>query len=128
METFIVTMPAGKYWLGDPCYSFPDSMEWQQVLNKATHCIHSPLVEHQGAKILAVPTRFGDGECHARHEVDDYEMPLVVTSGFMGLVPEEFTGGIQPAFTGWFRVDRDFPVEYVGNAINVNGWMIDLNK
>ena len=60
-----ITLPAGRYIIGDPCYSVPDD-QWDDLLDK-TECFESPegsfKSEETGeeVRVVAFGTAYGDG-------------------------------------------------------------------
>jgi hypothetical protein len=66
--------PAGKYFIGDPCYGVPDE-KWSDVLdntgflglyeegssNRLEKCDQAGIWQVDGAYVLAAPTAYGDG-------------------------------------------------------------------
>lgn len=86
-NTGSITMPAGRYWLGDPCYSVPDD-RWMEWLKAAR--FDEPdgrrflLAELDGYPVMAIGTAHGDGEYPGS---DGFSYP--VDAGLIGLVPVE---------------------------------------
>lgn len=79
-----VTMPAGTYLVGDPCYAVPDHrwMEWLEAADYETQDVL--LAELDGHPTLGIGTAHGDGT----YEGDDgNEYP--VDAGLIGVVPVE---------------------------------------
>lgn len=80
-----VTMPAGTYRLGDPCYSVPSKrwLEWLESANYLT-AYEKLLADLDGKPVLGFATKYGDGEYPGsdgfRYGVD---------AGLIGLVPVE---------------------------------------
>jgi hypothetical protein len=82
---YTVSVPPGKYWLGDPCYSVPDSL-WGDLLASCMFFQH-PIGEvtteaGETHKVLAFRTKFGDG---VYEDQDGHEFP--VDAGLIGLTP-----------------------------------------
>jgi len=82
---YVVSVPPGKYWLGDPCYSVPDSL-WEDLLASCRFFEH-PVGEvttdaGDTHKVLAFRTKFGDG---VYRDQNWNEFP--VDAGLIGLVP-----------------------------------------
>lgn len=76
-----VIIPAGKYYLGDPCYSVPDS-EWMD-LGATCDWFENPVgTLRDGTKIYAMSTAWGDGEFRGS---DGFYYG--VDAGIIGLVP-----------------------------------------
>jgi hypothetical protein len=83
-EEFSVTIPAGKYYLGDPCYSFSnDSDLWSKLLDTCDTFNH-PIAEKDGQNILGFRTLHGNGEYQ-----DNAGFTYGVDAGLIGLVPVE---------------------------------------
>jgi hypothetical protein len=82
----IVAVPAGTYWLGDPCYSVKEE-DWIPWLEAADYtnsqdvlCAQTPGAD--GAWVLGLGTAYGDGVY-----VDQYDNEYGVDAGLIGLVP-----------------------------------------
>ena len=85
-KSYIV--PAGKYWLGDPCYIIKDK-DWLHFCNQ--HSFNdtegNPSVAlHDNTLVLAFSTYHGDG-----HYLDQHGNSYAVDAGLIGLVPWEYT-------------------------------------
>ena len=82
-----VIVPAGKYWLCDPCYVVPENL-WMQLLNSCDF-FNDPVgtvTDSRGGvhHVLAFGTAYGDG-CY----VDQHGNTYPVDAGLIGLVPVE---------------------------------------
>jgi hypothetical protein len=57
-----VAMPAGRYWVGDPCYAVP-SERWMEWLEAADYMNAGRylLAELDGRSVLGIGTAYGDG-------------------------------------------------------------------
>jgi len=86
-----VTIQAGKYYLGDPCYSLNES--WGNILEQ-TDYFKTPLVTIDGFEILAFKTAHGDGEYPS-----NAGRKFSVDSGLIGLVPVELADDKEPFST-----------------------------
>lgn len=91
MTTTVVKVPAGKYWVGDPCYSIPDE-EWMPWLEAADYTIndrHHILVADlgEGRYAVGVSTQFGDG-----YYSDNEGRGYGVDAGLIGLVSQDWPG------------------------------------
>jgi hypothetical protein len=77
-----VTVPAGTYFLGDPCYSVPGH-EWDGLL-KATNFFEKPAghLSDGSTQVVAFSTAWGDGIYEGN---DGNKYP--VDAGLIGLVP-----------------------------------------
>lgn len=87
-----VTIKAGKYYLGDPCYSLDQT--WNDVL-KQTGCFRKlPVAEINGHQILGFKTAYGDGEYRS-----NTGRTFCVDAGMIGLVPVELAEKEDPFST-----------------------------
>ncbi len=90
------TLPAGKYWIGDPCYPFPNegkhSDQWDIILEATSFfdgCNHIKVGE---IELWATHTQYGDG----LYESDgDYQYP--VDSGMLGIIPQSTIDFLNPS-------------------------------
>lgn len=79
-----VTVSAGKYYLGDPCYSVPSKF-WSDLLDSADFFEVKSEGKVNGYTVYAMSTKYGDGVYRCNR---GYSYP--VDSGLIGLVPVEF--------------------------------------
>lgn len=80
--TIDTILPAGKYYIGDPCYVFSGKYDlWGQVL-EASDYLEVPC-DLPNIKIWAASTKYGDGQ----YATFDYTFS--VDSGCIGIVPME---------------------------------------
>ena len=80
-----VTIPAGNYYVGDPCYSVPGDlwMPWLEAADYETSSREHVLVaDIDGKPVVGVSTAFGDGVYRGS---DGFNYP--VDAGLIGLVP-----------------------------------------
>lgn len=80
-----ITMPAGEYWVGDPCYAVPTS-RWDEWLS-AAGCYENPMprilvAELDGQSVLGIGTAHGDGEY-----LDQKGRSYPVDAGLIGVTP-----------------------------------------
>ena len=59
MKIDTVYVPAGKYVIGDPCYTVPDA-DWHKLLESCDY-FNRPIGISGGFEVLAFPTKYGDG-------------------------------------------------------------------
>lgn len=80
-ESGRVSVPAGRYYLGDPIRPFGDGPKWDRLLESCNVFIGNPIGCVDGIQVVAFHTTHGDGfyEC-ADGEVN-------VDTGLIGLVP-----------------------------------------
>jgi hypothetical protein len=76
-----VTVPAGRYFLGDPCYAVPDEY-WEPLLDSCDFFDGSPVGQANGSQVLAFGTAWGDGTYNDQHG-NSYP----VDAGLIGLTP-----------------------------------------
>jgi hypothetical protein len=89
-STLSVIVPAGTYYLGDPCYAVPDEM-WSELLEATGFFDDTPHILFRGKyNIVAFNTMYGDG-CFAGNNRFEYG----VDAGMIGLV--ETSIGIKPS-------------------------------
>jgi hypothetical protein len=87
-----VSVPAGKYWLGDPCYAVPDHL-WHDLLD-SSYCFENPIgkVKADDGKVhrvLAFGTAYGDGVY-----ADQFGNQFPVDAGLIGLTPVGLAEGV----------------------------------
>ena len=75
-----VLVPAGRYFLGDPCYAVRGA-KWHDLLNSCA-CFSRPVGAVDGAEVLAFRTAWGDGTYH-----DNEGLQYPVDAGLIGLTP-----------------------------------------
>lgn len=80
-----VIMPAGKYYVGDPCYACPDErwLEWLKAANFEDEGRYLAATL-DGHALLGIGTMYGDGS-YLGSDGKDYP----VDAGLLGLVPVE---------------------------------------
>jgi len=83
--SFEVTIPAGRYYLGDPCYVIRDD-DWIPLLENCDY-FRNPVGEVGGYQILAFGTKHGDGVYF-----DKGGRKYGVDAGLIGLVPVAYGG------------------------------------
>ena len=76
-----VTVPAGRYFLGDPCYAVPNEY-WMPLLESCDFFEGSPIGQANGSQVLAFGTAWGDGTYNDQHG-NSYP----VDAGLIGLTP-----------------------------------------
>jgi hypothetical protein len=99
-------LPAGDYYIGDPCYAIPDA-KWNaflEIMWKAKGHGRTPaLFEFEGHKCFVSSTNTGDGDYHDQHG-NEYG----VDSGLLGAIPAALCGGYSShTFTEPFPVGAD---------------------
>lgn len=123
----VVTMPAGTYFVGDPCYAVPDE-DWNDLLDSNDVFEGSPVgTLPNGNNVTAFHTAFGDGVYY-----DQYGNSYPVDAGLLGVVPLsgsqdtssfEVLGAIR-TFTAPFQIRSSYHgalIEIGDIAINTEG-------
>lgn len=117
-------LPAGRYYVGDPCYSIPDEL-WMEWLEAANY-LDNPRVlvaEVGGHTALGVGTAYGDGEYHGS-DGNSYG----VDAGLIGVVPEELgKNGSTLYATQLVEFDTDFECRYEDGVIVLGHIRIDTD-
>jgi hypothetical protein len=80
-----ITIPAGTYILGDPCYVIRDE-DWMPLLEDCDY-FRWPVGKIGGHQVIALGTKYGDGCYH-----DQSGNPYGVDAGLIGLVPMAYGG------------------------------------
>lgn len=75
-------LPAGKYYIGDPCYVFDES--WDRLLESTNYLQNKGPVDFDGYTLFAYSTAYGDGTYTDQH---GNEYP--VDAGLLGAIPIE---------------------------------------
>jgi hypothetical protein len=109
-----VKLPAGKYWLGDPCYVL-ESEDWTKVCeafqsdeNEGKSIIQVDL--GNGNTVVLCQTAWGDGEYRSSRGHD-----IPVDSGTIGLVSLEYDPEFKSNFDLCSEVIYDFDFEVRNN-------------
>ena len=111
-----VIVPAGTYWLGDPCYSIPDH-EWLEWLRAADCSNEDRLLRaslKDGNYAVGVSTAHGDGQYS-----DQYSRVYYVDSGMIGLVNVVWAPDLKEEKNVRYKVTFDKPVEVSWNTDGV---------
>lgn len=103
IQTESHTLPAGKYYLGDPCYSFQKShSRWIKALETSEY-FDKPYTEPRKGTAVAFNTAYGDGRYR-----DNKGNSYPVDAGMIGLVPVRMADCLP---TGVQLVEFTGPVE-----------------
>lgn len=81
-KRIIVEVPAGSYYLGDPCSALGDA-SWKQVGKTSNYFYNAPVATINGQRVLGFHTEHGDGLYF-----DNFGHSFDVDTGLIGLVPE----------------------------------------
>ena len=119
-----VTLPAGEYWVGDPCYAFSDHQVWMALLESAG-IDHSPMprimeANAEGRSFVASGTAFGDGTFYDQ-DGNEYG----VDAGLIGVTPA--VEGKTPSGLRQVTFTQPFSVEYDEGKITLGPIVIDTD-
>lgn len=82
------TCKVGTYWIGDPCYVFPNDGDkehyWMDLLNQADYFNTPCEVTIDGITVIAGSTCYGDGLYMGNDSVG-----YAVDAGLLGIIPLE---------------------------------------
>ncbi len=81
-------LPAGKYYIGDPCYVISRE-DWDSILEATNFFEGDGLFTFRGHKLAVYSTAWGDGLYPGYCHVDSSLHSFGVDSGLLGAVPEE---------------------------------------
>ena len=105
-----ITVPAGEYYLSDPCYIIRDSKDWLDVCHQLSNqdgvkyaIMKTYSVTVKGHTCVMMNTYHGDGEYRS-----NYGHRLPVDSGMIGLIPVEFAEDKDKEFA---KVKFDTPIQ-----------------
>ncbi len=81
-----MSMPAGKYYIGDLCYVMTDDewLEFCDITIKGTQCIDGEFQLKDGRRFATYGTAYGDGVYH-----DQYGHSYSVDAGLIGCIKIE---------------------------------------
>lgn len=128
-----VTLPAGKYWLGDPCYTIPNS-DWHEWLEAANYTQEiNLLAKVPGREDYAIgfSTAFGDG-CYPYQKQSggnwsswESQELLPVDAGLIGFVPFDVAPDHNETLSVLVEFDRDTQVEWQEGNLE---WWVDAQR
>lgn len=95
-----VTVPAGTYYIGDPCYCFDE--EWHSLLDK-NEVFDIPMVTWKDGIVLGFRTQYGDGVYY-----DQYRRCYPVDAGLIGLVSLSAAEEAPPTSLHWPTIQITF--------------------
>lgn len=103
-DTDTITLPAGTYFLGDPCYAVRNE-DWIPWLEAADYTRQHDVLDAtiRGHRVVAFGTMYGDGE-YAGSDGRLYG----VDAGLIGLVPAEVAENVSDHLAR--RITFDSPV------------------
>ena len=90
MKITRTTLPAGEYWIGDPCYVIEPHSVWLELVDEfygdRREIDHDEvrIVEYKGQRMVWSPTDYGDGVYYGSNGYS-----YGVDAGLLGVVPTE---------------------------------------
>jgi len=114
--------PAGKYYIGDPCYVVPED-KWMSLLDETgffglpklvpTGFFDDGVFLYNGKKCFATSTKYGDGSYEIRNDYDEYIDSVMVDSGSIAIMPID---ALENPAVAWIDIKQSFIV-YEDNGI-----------
>jgi hypothetical protein len=127
-----MTMPAGKYYIGDLCYVLHDSWdEFCDITISDHNCLHGEFNFKDGRRFATYGTKWGDGSYE-----DQFAREYAVDAGLIGCISvtdidEELkmmTEELGPRFGGQIHVfDRPFDCYEKDGKIHIGDIVIDTD-
>lgn len=116
-------MPAGEYWVGDPCYSVPDE-RWHEWLDLAGSDNYKRvlLAELDGKPVIGINTSSGDG-----YYTDEQGRGYSVDAGLIGLTPVSLVTEDEPFSSHKVIFENDFECHYIDGKIVLGHITIDTS-
>lgn len=133
-------IPAGRYWVGDPCYANEDHDVWMEQHDKfpwqggglpeGKEC-NVVWAESNGDWYASAFTAYGDGVYE-----DEQGRSYPVDSGQIGVVPEECSESDKPFGMHLVEFETPFAITYLNGTITIGdieiktgddqpgGWML----
>lgn len=117
------TLPAGRYWIGDPCYAYEDHGVWMALLESADYTGSHRILDAEvpGERFLASGTAFGDG-VYLDEDGNEYG----VDAGLLGAVPAK-DGQRVPSGMREVEFTEPFEVGYAEGKIAIGHIVIDTD-
>lgn len=115
-----LTIPAGVYYLGDPCYAFDNEelgdKAWSELLTSADYFSKLSHGTCLGHTVYAAHTMHGDGTYYPEHPYSG--MSLDVDAGLLGIVPEALADMFTHSSLGsMYRVEFTEPVKFIRDRV-----------
>jgi|SRR5579864_7308883 len=123
----MITLPAGTYYVGDPCYCF-NCTSWEAIGAQNNGFKNNPMVATlNGHRLVALGTAYGDGRY-----TDQRGRTYPVDAGLIGAVPvdiidDDSSYRHQPDCGHEITFPRDFPCYEEGGRIHIGDIIIDTN-
>lgn len=127
-----MTMPAGKYYIGDLCYVLHDSWyEFCDITISDHKCLEGEFNFKDGRRFASFSTKWGDGQYE-----DQYARTYAVDAGLIGCISVrdidqgliEMTTGVGPRFGGQIHIfDKDFNCYEEDGKIHIGDVVVDTD-
>ena len=131
-ESGVLRMPAGDYFVGDPCYAFAHDEEeaWYEFLSEVKEAKKEDrLPRFRGWLCFAGSTAYGDGGFGVTGGEDNKELGnCSVDSGMIGCLPGALVDSFGAQGYGemvFVRMENDFDAEVEGGRFSIGGVEID---
>lgn len=120
-------LPAGEYWIGDPCYVIGnDNDDWGLILDEVGYFglyesegWDNGLFEHKGKPCWAHGTAYGDGSYDLIDAKGKYLGTLGVDAGLLSVVPVHVIDSDNATHAGVYVTFKDdFTCSYVDGKFN----------
>jgi hypothetical protein len=134
----MIHLPAGQYWIGDPCYIFHyDHRLWEKVLEETDFFKKYEFFD-ENMRIIADHTAHGDGEFYTPGRT-----PISVDAGLIGIATKESIDYVCSmldedkkvgllSFLGWVGLfvefEKTFPVDFDDGQFYFGDIFIDTRE
>lgn len=127
-------LPAGEYWIGDPCYVIGnDNDDWEAILDKVGYFgiyesenWDNGAFEHKGKACWGHSTACGEGAYDLVDDNDEDIELLIVDSGMLSVVPVSVIDNDNAAHAGvYVTFDDNFSCSYDNGKFTFGGLTVD---
>lgn len=118
-----IIVPAGKYWVGDPCYAIKPHDLWMDVVNDIFNNDIATFLNSKGEEVsvCAFSTKYGDGVYY-----DQFGREYPVDAGLIGIVSASVENK-EPFGMHLIEFDQDFVATEVNGLIMIGGIRINTD-
>lgn len=120
----MITLPAGTYYIGDPCYVF-NRDQWDALGDQTGWFEETPVAAIHEYRMVAFGTAYGDGAYQ-----DNLGREYPVDSGLIGIVPIEVVDPTKfrdNPFGHVVRFDEPFTCEAIGGQLRFGDVVIETD-
>jgi hypothetical protein len=115
-----IKVPAGVYYIGDPCYVFNDHTKWSKLIGDGNYYIDRMLSFIDNSPVYAHGTFYGDSVYSSNIDIF-----FPVDSGLIGLVPEKLVGDFQSELGIMKEFNKDFIFKYDNGIFYIDDIIIN---